>query len=110
MTSCSEAQGNYGIDPHFDPNCYPATTFVDTGFPGLANQCGDLVFNNRVSVDAWAAQRDPGIHLRGAPGDVQLVLSAGETTGESTWTFVVIRGDGPAAVRGTADAVLRPVR
>jgi len=47
-TPCAETQGNYITDPHFDPNYYPATTFVDTGYPSLANQCGDLVFQNRV--------------------------------------------------------------
>lgn len=47
-TSCTEAEGNYATDPHFDPTFYPATTFVDTGFPSLANQCGALDFDNRV--------------------------------------------------------------
>jgi hypothetical protein len=63
-----------------------------------------------IPASAWTAQREAGVHLRGAPRDVQLVLSAAETTGPATWRFVVIRGASPTAVRATADEVLRAVR
>jgi hypothetical protein len=56
---------------------------------------------------AWAAQRAAGTRLVGTPRDVQLVLSAGPTSGDGTWQFVVIRGASPTSVRATADAVLR---
>jgi len=63
-----------------------------------------------VSVDAWTAQRAPGVHLRGTLGDVQLVLSAGEVNGPATWTFVVVRGPTREAVRRRADEVGRALR
>jgi hypothetical protein len=63
-----------------------------------------------ISLDAWAAQRSAGVHLRGTPGDVQLVLSAAETSGSATWTFVVLRGTSVEAVRDRADTVLRALR
>jgi hypothetical protein len=59
---------------------------------------------------AWTAQRAAGVQLVGTPRDVQLVLSASETAGAGRWLLVLLRGDSPAAVRGTADAVLRGVR
>jgi hypothetical protein len=59
---------------------------------------------------AWAGQRDPGVRLVGSPRDVQLVLSAPETAGPGRWLFIILRGDTPASVRETADAVLRAVR
>jgi hypothetical protein len=63
-----------------------------------------------VPATAWAAQRTPGVHLRGTPRDVQLVLSASETAEPGTWTFVIIRGRSPAAIRAAADAVLGTLR
>lgn len=63
-----------------------------------------------IPASAWAAQRDAGIHLRGTPRDVQLVLSAAETTGPAAWLFVAIRGVSPAAIRASADEVLRALR
>lgn len=63
-----------------------------------------------LGTEAWADQRLPGVHLRGAPGDVQLVLSTGETSGSGTWIFVVIRGASREAVRERADAVHRALR
>jgi len=62
-----------------------------------------------VSAVAWAAQR-AGVHLRGTPGDVQLVLSAGQTDAAGTWTFVVLRGATRDAVRARADEVRRGLR
>jgi hypothetical protein len=44
--------------------------------------------------------------VRGTPRDVQLVLSAAETTGAGRWVFVVIRGGSRAEVEATADVVL----
>jgi len=63
-----------------------------------------------VSAAAWAAQREAGIHLRGTPGDVQLLLSAAPADGGGTWTFVVLRGTTPAAVRARAEEVYRALR
>lgn len=56
---------------------------------------------------AWAAQRRPGVQLVGTPRDVQLVLSAGETSEAATWLLVAIRGASPQSVRTTADEVIR---
>lgn len=63
-----------------------------------------------IPATAWAAQRDAGVHLRGTPRDVQLVLSAAETTGSARWLLAVIRGPTVAAVQATADAVFGAVR
>jgi hypothetical protein len=63
-----------------------------------------------VPATAWAAQREPGIHLRGIPGDVQLLLSAPPVDGGGTWTFVVLRGSTPAAVRARAEEVRHALR
>jgi hypothetical protein len=63
-----------------------------------------------LSADAWTAQRMAGVHLRGTAADVQLVLSAGETDGEATWTFVVLEGATGEAVRARADEVRRALR
>jgi hypothetical protein len=59
---------------------------------------------------AWSAQPETGVRLVGRPRDVQLVLSAPETMGAGHWVFVLIRGESPARVRATADAVLGVVR
>jgi hypothetical protein len=63
-----------------------------------------------VGAAAWAAQREPGIHLRGIPGDVQLLLSAAPADGGGRWTFVVLRGATPAAVQARAEQVYRALR
>jgi hypothetical protein len=63
-----------------------------------------------VSAAAWAAQREAGIHLRGTLGDVQLLLSAAPVDGGGTWTFVVLRGSTPTAVRARAEEVYRALR
>jgi len=63
-----------------------------------------------IPATAWAAQREPGVQLRGTPRDVQLVLSAAETTGPARWVWAVIRGTSPEAVQATADAVFGALR
>ena len=63
-----------------------------------------------LSADAWTAQRMAGVHLRGTAADVQLVLSAGETDREATWTLVVLQGATGEAVRARADEVRRALR
>lgn len=63
-----------------------------------------------VPATAWAAQRETGIHLRGIPGDVQLLLSAAPADGGGRWTFVVLRGSTPTAVRARAEEVYRALR
>jgi len=63
-----------------------------------------------IPATAWAAQREPGVQLRGTPGDVQLVLSAAETTGPARWVWAVIRGASPEAVQATTDAVFGALR
>jgi hypothetical protein len=63
-----------------------------------------------VPATAWAAQRETGIQLRGTPADVQLLLSAAPADGGGRWTFVVLRGSTPTAVRARAEEVYRALR
>lgn len=56
--------------------------------------------------EAWAAQREPGVHLLRGVSDVQLVLSAAQRRQAGDWTFVILRAADVATLRSRADAVL----
>ena len=60
----------------------------------------------RAERDAWSATRDVGIHLATGPDDVQLILSADQVAGTTSWQLWIVRGSTVNEIETLADQVL----